>query len=252
MKIRAIILVGAALFAGQAYGQDWKKNDLVLIDSTTRDGQEVAVVETEEGAQFSIVYSETLSQDALDRILRLHSNFIGWDSLTIESIKFKVVDAINIEVVIYPESYSIDGEEISQYLTGGMFFTLTDSLYYNFRILVDRILVEIKGLYVDENSFNEKLATAIDDPRTYINSRDPEFLLEKIDRLELNVKLLQKATIENMNRKPVDSALIDRVVQLKKEDPAHDSASIVKALAEEEIKASTSTVGIILKVYFNE
>ncbi len=246
----AIFLTG--LFSTNLYGQNWEEYDLTVVQRGMKDNQNFVVLEDADQRRFSVTFAEEFEDVILENILELHDTFANWESMSLRSISFMVAGENSLEILIYPATYTVNGEDYSQYLTAGMFFTYADSLYYNFRILVDRVFVGIKGIYIDEGAFNEKLSEAVADPRAYVNSRDPEFMLEKIDRMEVTLRRLQYLTIADLNRREVEQSIIDRVVALKKENPSTTSSAIAEDLKAEDIKIGSSTVDIILKVYFTE
>lgn len=245
----------APLLGGSLYGINWSDYK-VNVDDTKEPIKEnnrtTEFLTTSEGETFSIAYSGELSPSVAKTILRLNGELRSWESMKVSNIDFSVIDPRNIEIAVTPASFLANEIDYTEYVSGGVFFNYSGELYYNFRILVDKIFVNIKGSYIDEKNFVDKLASAVKDPRKYINNRDPEYLLEQIDRLELSLHRVRYALIADIVRKPVDQKLIDEIVELKKNNPSWKVKEIDESLREKEIRISHNIIRAVLQVYFNE
>jgi len=201
----------------------------------------------------TIIFHEDIDKEQIERIQRLNESFLSWRSMKIYSARYEVNENGEIEVLIVPSSYNYKNTDIQEYLSTGLFFKYNRSLQYNFRIAVNKMFVAIKGSFIDETSFNEKMFEAINDPVSYVNSRDPENLYETQVELVESIQILRAATMAYMNGgKRIDDQVVQTILTIKDEHPGYTYKEIYNEMKESGTRVSTNEIKIVLAVYKNE
>ena len=250
MKKLYVFIIGL-IFNISVFATDWKSQGLKLVEENQSEESNDAVVADKNDNQFKVSYTGELQASTIKILKKLHANFLSWESIKIKEIKFLVSNG-DINIVINPSEYTYKEVNFLDYISSGMYFSFKGTLTYNFRIAVNKVFVVIKGSYSDETALSEKIASAIKDPRGYMARRDPEYLLEKLESMELNHFRLKQVVLKRMTGRLLDPAMINKVVEAKKQNPAMTANELTKHLKEKEIKVSSSHVRAIFQVYFNE
>lgn len=249
---RIVLIFLIISFAASLHAFDWKSENITVVETKKEDDVITASLKDSEGNAFTVSYSE-LNDATAELILKLKSDFYGWKTMQISSIKF-VVYRDRIEIAILPSTFNCSGTDIIPYLPAGMFFIYRDVLEYNFRITKNDLFVRIKGMWNTEEAICKKLLEAIKDPLSYIRKRDPEYFLEKIEefeKLRYGVLMLHnKGFFGGFNL--IKPSVIKRIVAMKKQNPKITSDEIKKQLEKENLSASSKEISLILNLYFNE
>lgn len=208
----------------------------------------------------------------------LKKNLSSWKYMRPSRIEFSYADN-TLEVTVVPASFTYEGRDLLRYLKSGIRFYYRDALEYDFRIFIDKMFLKVKGFYTEEEAFCKNLLNAIEDPKGYLRSRDPEFMLARIEKMQkdldgLSLKMHQLEQSQGDLRKQFDTArkalialhntgffsgpskvsdkVIERVVALKKAEPSLKADQIAERLEKEKIEASSKEVELILTAFFYE
>jgi len=160
---------------------------------------------------------------------------------------------------VVPSEMKWNNVDDAVYLPSGMIFSIENgNLLYNFRIKKDKYFIRINGAYISEKVLCDKVAEAINTPQTFVQRRDPDYLLAIFEKLDKENEQLKKTVIALNNKGffsndgPVDDKIIAKVVSLKMQNSKLSAKEIEEALKKENIQASSRAVELILNVYFNE
>jgi hypothetical protein len=251
MKKSIILLF---IFSASLSAADWSSHGFSLL-SSQKDSSDVTTdtIQDKNKNEVTVTYTGDLTENYIRNIEKFNNDFRSWANMKVQSIKFSIAND-EIQIFVSPLSYTHNDINLMDYLSSGILFTYKVNLMYNFRILVEKLFVPIKGIYVDEKSFSDKIASAIKDPVTFINARDPEYLLEKLDKLTVDVVRLRNAELakENGNHL-VDKAVIDLVLDIKSKNPAFTYKEINEKISKEKLaKTNSDIVRNILRFYLNE
>jgi hypothetical protein len=248
-----IILSTLAAPAGQIFGADWSTYGFEIIH-TQKDSSEITTdtLKNSEEHEIKVTYTGEVKENVKGIIKKLNADFRSWQAMKVESIKFSVIND-EIQIYVTPKEYRYNDIDVMENLSSGILFSYRGNLLYNFRIMVDNLFVPIKGIYFDEKSFNEKIISAINDPQTYINARDPDYLLEKLDRLYVEFERLRTYHLAGANgNKPVEKEILDEVLKIKSENPDYTWKEVYDVMKEKKAKVSGGVVKAILSIYYNE
>lgn len=239
------------------YAYDWAQEGIAVIERSQVDGRTELTLKDEAGRTFSLSYSEEPDSSMLKKIVELKDEFYGWKDMEVQTLRF-IYDQGGLDIALMPKSYDYHGVNMIPYMPSGMQFNYTHILRYNFRINVDRLFVRIAGDYANEEELSRKIADAVKNPDEYVRKRDPEYLLTRLEQLEDNFNKLRTSVLMLHNSgflsgaSPINVEVIQRVIELRREDPAITREMIAKKLKKENIKASTREIKLILNVYFND
>jgi hypothetical protein len=259
-----MFILCAVLYAIQLQAFDWSSKGITIVEKGEKDGKTELILKDEKENPFSLSYTTEPHDAMLQSVVKLNSDFRSWKSLKIDSIKF-FFEQGGLEISIMPKSFTYDGKDLSGFMPSGMQFTYSYLLQYNFRINIDRLFVRIAGDFESEDALCKKIMTAIENPKEYIKKREPEYLLTKLEAIEMKYQRLsdefyklRAASLMLHNSgffsgpAPIDKQLIDRVVDMRLKDPSISREKIAETLEKDKIKASGREIDLILKVYFND
>ncbi|MBU1075896.1 MAG: hypothetical protein KKH98_01295 [Spirochaetes bacterium] len=232
--------------------------EITVLTTTNMETETEIKLKDKAGHIFSVLHPAAFPDRVVRNILKLKNDFFSWVGLQILELKF-IVTENELKISLLPSEFLYSGTNISQNLPAGMFFTYTDSLQYNFRIMKDNMFIRIKGFFIDPAKLCEKIMEALKNPIAYIQKRDPEYFLSKlnllqddIDKLRKENSMLQWAVITLINDEKISRNVIDQVVALKKADPMITISRIRDELDKKKISLSKGEVNVILTIFFNE
>lgn len=251
------------------------------VDDTVR-----RTVRDEEGNEFDVRSSE---EDLSDRQIRVLDVIVqtvfSIDALEVESMRVLFADE-RADILVVPSSLEYEDEELADYTPSGLQFMFNEVLEYDFRVLVDDYFLRFAGQYIDEEQFLSRLADAIDDPVGFLESQRPELLAQRLDEVEesfeeqsaelADTQEIVEQTREELEEtraevfdlryavlafnnanwfgrdRPIDQEVIDRIVELKQDNPDIERGDIRDRLSDEDIDASGNEIDLVLSVYFGE
>ncbi|MCU0843980.1 MAG: hypothetical protein MUC76_03530 [Spirochaetes bacterium] len=251
MKRFAIILTTLLLAgAGRLDAYDWAAVGIAVDGEERENGRTVLTLKDGEGKVFVLGYDAEPVDEVVKRILKIRSDFYAWKHVKIERMSFDYSKDV-LEVNLVPAEFTYKGVNVLDYLPAGLLFSYYDATYYNFRITRDKMFVRVYGEYVAEEELCEKTITAISDPLAYVRARDPEYLLQRLDRLVSAIMAFESTGAFGSPR-PIDRSVVQRIVAIKRQNPVLKRKDIVKELEKEKISISEKAVGVVLGIYFNE
>lgn len=198
-----------------------------------------------DGKTVSIISSETLSTDTIDKIEKCLD--IIWDIPGIQGSKasVNVESESNFHFIVYPSSLTYENVDLAQNLPAGMAFYYDSALFYDVTLKVEKLMPRVIGAYVSPTDFLSQLKSAIEFPDLYMYD---EYVLERLARLENAVMALSK---KGLFSKPaeVDLDLVYAVRSIYNENNSLTLKEILTILKEQGISASSSDVAAIRLVY---
>jgi|GEM_PF-381915 len=259
-------------------GAEWKDFSLTVVKEE-KVGSENRINLKYEKSEILVRYFGEISEKNMKKIGELTKKFHSWKYMVPEKVEFYIANDL-VEILILPKTFKYKGIDITKFLPAGMLFIQGEHLNYNFRITKDNLFVRIKDYFKHEELLCENLASAINDPLTYLKLRDPAYLLKKMQALEKKLEQLQGqfdevkqrsekndeilgrigngiVTLHNrgflgIGYKAVKRDVIDKIVEMKKENPKYDKKQIKKALEKKNVKVSEHVVFLVLSLYYNE
>jgi hypothetical protein len=245
------ILISSSVFA-----IDWQTKG--ITHEKQLDNDELICFKDGSGHIFFVEDGLNIPEEQADLVLKQKEIFFALQNVKIKTINFSFENGM-LYILVIPSEMKCGNVDAVAYLPSGMLFSLTDgNLLYNFRIKKDTYFIRINGAYISEQILCDKVAEAINTPQTYVQRRDPDYLLAGFDKLNKENELLKKAIIALNNRGlfsnygPVDDKVIAKVVSLKTQNSKLTVKDIEDALKKENIQATTLAIELILNVYFNE
>lgn len=256
MKKYPALIVFLVAFTVNIYAYDWTNDNVSIISQTSDENKTELKLKDESGNEFSVAYYDELQAETAKNILKLKKNFYEWENMKVDSINF-IASEGGLQIAVIPKKYEYNGIDYNTYMPSGMMFTYTYALQYNFRITIERLFIRIKGDFSTENELSKKLADAVKNPQEFVKKRDPEYLLQRIELLDDTLHKMRTALLTLHNSgffsgpKQIEPATINRVVDIKKENPSITVEKILETLEKEKVKTNDREVKLILNVYFN-
>lgn len=226
---RIVVLPILLLLASAAWALDLSGYGLKTVSTTTEGGRTVTTFQDAAGRGLSVSFLTEPSKEVTDRISQLKNLFYGWKNIGISSLRMTITDAL-IEATIIPSRVVAKGSDLLQYVPGGIFFTSTDTLAYDFRVTKDNLFLKIRGPYTNEDELENKMASAITDPTAFLLQSDPSYLISRLEEAEGRIAVLENtvatltqtlddrtASITQANQEMLDrqSALEARTAELE-------------------------------------
>ncbi|HSV97306.1 MAG TPA: hypothetical protein VLM75_10285 [Spirochaetota bacterium] len=251
MKRFAIVLMMLALAgAARLDAYDWAAANLAVDGEEKENGRTVLTLKDGEGKVFVLGYDTEPTDAIVQRILKLKNYFSAWKYIKIGRMGFEYSKDV-LEISLIPSEFLYKGINVLDYLPAGLLFSHYDTMYYNYRITRDKMFIRVYGEYVTEEELCEKTIAAISDPLAYVRARDPEYLLQRLDRL-VNAMMAFESKGVFGSARPIERSVVQRIVAIKRQNPVFKRRDIVKALEKEKISVSEKAVGVVLGVYYNE
>ena len=183
-----LLLCGTGiLFAGA-----FETMGLTVLSRQVKQGQINWKVQDREGDTAEVVTSGEPTRSDAEIVSYVLDLFSRWDYLTVKSLRVDLTgDAAQILVV--PAGFVYKGTDLAAYMPSGMQFYYEKFAEYDFRIFVDDMFLRIQGQLYKEEQLCEKLKTAIENPAAYVQSHDPEYVIEQFKQVNAKIEELNQA-----------------------------------------------------------
>lgn len=223
----------------------------------------------------------------------MKNEFYAWQHIHFKNINFVVSNSF-LEIVIIPHEVINNGQNLVTAIPAGITMTYypeNATLYYDFRIMKDNLLIRIAGDYLNEKEMLAKLCFAYENPMAYLQRTGPEKLPEKkpaddqgeiqnvlnnlvneneklkndlnalkegLDTLkkeneDLRQLLIYFHNLDSFNRlRRIPPETVKEVVELKRSNPGMTRGELSKELKNKKVTLSKQELDLILIIYFHE
>ena len=268
--IKFILAVSAVFVISPAFAYDW--NGAGYTVSQSEDETSSIILTDADGRSYTIDGADSLSDDNAREIEKFIKQIKLWKTISWKEMKF-LSGKDDFQFSVYPTELKWRGEDLLQYIPGGMVFSYEENtLRYDFRLVKKNKFIKIHGIYIDEEILCSKISEVLKDPQSSARRRDPDFMLmtinqmqERLEKLETENSVLKRdlgkiaadqLAYQNkrmfISKKAIDPATVDTIIEIKKANPAFGQKEIEAKLSEMKIDFSSKEVEIVLGVYFNE
>jgi hypothetical protein len=251
-------ILSVAITASSAFGADWAKLGLTVIEKKEGDGAYEYRLKDAGGQEFDIQGEKEPGDDSVQKIIDLKATLSARELFKIKEIRFIILPN-SIDAVIVPSFFTYKDTDILPSLPSTILFSLSDRLEYNFRIVKDNIFMRIKGDFSTDAELGEKVVGGIKNPLSFVRMRDPEVFLTRINEIEEMNKKLRNAVMTwhntgflGIGSSPIEQKKIDRVTELKRQKPDIKKDEVKAILEKEGISVSGKELSIIFSAYFND
>jgi len=195
---------------------DWSANGF----QTVARGEEDDLV-LQKGPMRFLVVNQSVATDAdVAAIDKMNAIFSSWQFIRIRSLKY-VISLNSIDVFIIPRSFDYNGASYMDNAVAGLQLSYTgETLRYSFRIRRGELFLKISGAYIEEEVLCKKIEEAVKDPQSFIQRRDADFLLTKIERIEEKIDVLIAEDLK------LEQKLKEETTALKAADSKHDETDV--------------------------
>jgi hypothetical protein len=231
---KATLLVPMILLAIgiSAFGIDLQNYGFNVTNTQQENNQTVYTVRASDGFTFTVASSAPLT-DANARVLRSSvSTLTSWNLLKVEQAKI-VFDGSRADILIIPSSFVYKGVDLAKYMPSGIQFYFDTYLQYDFRMLKDNLFLRLKGEVYDQTQFADRLYAAIENPVLFLQTSNPEYLLQQFNIL---TKKVEDLTTQLSRADAAISQLTDKQSAV--------NANVEKQLADIEAQNATMADGL--------
>jgi chromosome segregation ATPase len=162
---------------------DLRNFGIEVVEKKTEGGLNLYEARDREGRRFSFSVKDEITEAQARSLQVIKDTIFSWKNLRLASLKVAFSEN-RAEVAVVPTSYACAGSSLTQFMPSGMQFYYTTFLEYDFRLRVKNLFVRIQGQFFTEDQFCEKLLSAVKDPSLYIQTHDPEYVINKISEAE--------------------------------------------------------------------
>ncbi len=246
---------------------DLKKEKTEKAESEVRkqiDTSDVIRLKDEKGFEFTVKFNdiENPTDEMLQKLSKLKSNIESISLYKIRSLHF-LYNPRALDAHVKIDSFQCGEDDYVSKIPAGIFFSQSDHLEYNFRLVREKFFIRIEGTFRDEGSICEKISSAIDNPMRYLNRNDPAFVSSRVEFLEKEIERLEneswnlKLSIIALHNsgffsgpKPVDRVILNKILLIKKRNPHMSSDEIYDLVEKEGLDISRNEFELILRVFF--
>jgi len=144
---------------------------------------DVFLVRDEAGLEITVLAEGPVTDAQRETLLALRERALGLRSLRVRNARALVTpDAIDLLVV--PDAYVYEGQNLMPFLPGGIRFHLDGVLSYDFRMLVGHYFLRITGPFESEDALSRRLLEAASTPAAFLKADTTEYLSDRFAALE--------------------------------------------------------------------
>lgn len=143
------------------------------------------------GDALVVSYRGELSRSQGEILDRLVDTFFGFDYIQVSELRIVFTEA-RAEILLVPQRFRYENQDLAQYMPAGMQFFFGDFLEYDFRIRVDDLFLRINGQFTTEEQFADRLVRAVANPVAYLQTQDPQFVFERFREIEAIIETLER------------------------------------------------------------
>ncbi len=265
-KIIRFILIGLSFcLTGVAFGFNWAEYDLKVVSQTNN---EIVLQDMAKNQLTVVLQSGFITDKLVRKILKVKDEVFNWELMKIKRFK-AIINTKKMMYIAIPSKLQYNGQNLLEFLPGGIVFYDEQYLYYDFRMKKSSYSMRIKGAFVSRIDLLMKMKAAVDDPRSFARKTDYLARLERVD------KIIEKLVIQNSElRRRLDNtsyaviylhnkgflrgprkvkvSVIDRIIEMKRKNSKLKYKDIYKILDKKGIDISKKVVKLILILFFND
>ncbi|MDR0785659.1 MAG: hypothetical protein LBE74_07245 [Treponema sp.] len=238
---RKIIFIGLLFACAGLNAQEWEKRN------ERKEGSETVTELASSGGLVCRVVSANELNDADARVVGASLNAVwaipGMRGTESSAYMDEKGDG-GFRLVVYPESFTNGGEELSGYFPSGMAFYYHTSLFYDISMKVGDFMPKVTGAFVSPDGLIKHVSAAILMPEMYMFDQS---LLGRIDRLE---KALVAALAKSAPKTGVSPETTLAVLNEYNANPNQNAEAVFAALKKKGLKTNVKEVRAVLWTYF--
>lgn len=189
-KARLVLPLLLLVGTGVAWSVNLQDYGYTVTGSHTQNSQTVYDASDAQGQTFTVASTQPLS-DADVRILgSVLQTLAGWRDLKIGQLQFLFTGG-RADILVIPTSFLYRGVDLAKYMPSGIQFYYDTYLQYDFRMLKDNLFLRLKGAVYDESQFAQRAYSAVQNPVLFIQSNDPEYLLQRLNEIASAITSIQ-------------------------------------------------------------
>ena len=199
---------------------NWPKYGFNVLEQTINTANKHIELTDPDGYLLTIKYQHQYEEKQFPRIIELNKLFHSWQNIGIQNLHFNIQQNL-ISIIVIIDSFQQDSIDLKPAIPAGFLFTDSDHLKYNFKLVKNKVLIRIKGDYLNETELTQKIQKALSGSLSDIDQSNPKSIyhllaLKKAHIRQLNDEIRQlNKEIRQLNKEV--QQLNKEVQQLKKE-----------------------------------
>jgi hypothetical protein len=196
MKMARLVLpVFLVLTTAAAFGINFQDYGSTVNGSRQENNQTVYELTDRSGLSFTVASAGELSDTSMKILGSILGTLQGWNDLKIQQLKV-VFNGDRADVLVMPSSFEYKGIDLAKYMPSGIQFYYDTYLQYDFRMLKDSLFLRLKGDVYGESQFADRAYNAIQDPVLYLQTNNPEYLLQRLNDIAAAVDKIANTLAE--------------------------------------------------------
>lgn len=253
------------MIATSVFAYDWKSNGFTETGNGVNGEENYLMLKDSNSVSVKVRFQGELDKSWGDRIVELNKKFNEWKYMKPDHVEY-FINGDSLEVLVIPSTFKYKETDFLPYIPAGMTFIFDYALRYNFRVTKNDIFLRLNDKFINEELLCKRIKEALDDPIAYLQKREPEYFLLKLneleesiaavknshDKLTQSVLYFQNSGFLGFGNTPIKSSVIKRVIELKAADPAITKEKIVNVFEKEKVEVKDKEIELILNVFYNE
>ena len=164
----------------------------LAIEPAGRQGAyDVYLARDQAGREITVLTQGPLSDAHRQALLDLRDRALGLQALRVRSAR-ALVSADAIEVLVVPDAYVVEGQDLTPFLPGGIRFHLDGALSYDFRMLVGHYFLRIAGSFESEEALGRRLLEAVKTPAAFLKADTMAYVSDRFSALDARVGEIER------------------------------------------------------------
>ena len=190
--MKAPVLWSALALAILAPAAGFAQVKPLAIEPAGRQGAyDVYLARDQAGREITVLTQGPLSDAHRQALLDLRDRALGLQALRVRSAR-ALVSADAIEVLVVPDAYVVEGQDLVPFLPGGIRFHLDGVLSYDFRMLVGHYFLRIAGSFESEEALGRRLLEAVKTPAAFLKADTMAYVSDRFSALDARVGEIER------------------------------------------------------------
>jgi len=228
--LRGLIIISvflSGIFGLAAYdfinnAEEGEINGLPMVKGTTDNGMEITIIQVTSEINPELEY----------RITELIRSF---KVIPVKTIRITLKVDGDAELFITNDPFSWKEFNMDQYLPSGFTLKIDGAIDYDADLFVDKMHIRLEGFYKSEEDFLNKMTNIVEDPGTFLMSRDPEYILNTfMSMMTADEEIRNEIVVQKEVQKESTGESNELIAELQDaiENVSEENASLRAELAE--------------------
>lgn len=225
---------------------------------TSADSHSVLLVDPSGGKLIFTAEVEP-TKERIDALRSLVAEIRSWKNVSLSELRaVNREDGLQLSAV--PSDFSVEGTSLAEAVPDGLQLFYNSATEYDFKLLSGHFVLRLRGVYTGEADMESQALEAFKDPESFLQARDPAYLLKRVRALEDK----QAASDKQWQRsrpallaalsggRPLNQAAVEKLDGLKAASPKLTKAEAAKSLKAAGFSLTAAEIAAVFLVDFGE